>query len=154
MKTNKGFTLIELLVVIAIIGILASMLLPVLAKAKNKANRLKCSNNLGSVSKAFFSYGTDHDGATPHMDSRYAPRWGNPQPRPEALMAWANGYRSWRGPQRLRRWVMSYSISQALVSYSSLASPGDQKVIARQRAYNTGGGNRVLIKSFDQWGKD
>ena len=65
MKNQKGFTLIELLVVIAIIGILASMLLSTLAKAKKKANRLKCNSNLGQVAKAFTDSGNDYDGWLP-----------------------------------------------------------------------------------------
>mgnify|MGYP001181261460 CR=1 FL=1 len=64
-KTQKGFTLIELLVVIAIIGILASMLLPTLAKAKKKTNRLKCSSQLGNVTKAFTSAADEYEGMMP-----------------------------------------------------------------------------------------
>lgn len=59
---SSGFTLVELLVVIAIIAVLASLLLPALAKAKSQAHRTQCINNQRQLVFTWLLYAGDHDG--------------------------------------------------------------------------------------------
>ena len=68
---KQGFTLIELLVVIAIIGILASMLLPTLQKARERARQTRCMVNLKQIYHAMLDYATDYnDYIVPFWDRR------------------------------------------------------------------------------------
>jgi prepilin-type N-terminal cleavage/methylation domain-containing protein len=70
-RTTRGFTLIELLVVIAIIGILASMLFPVFATAREKARQIDCVSNMKQLGLALMMYSQDYDGQFPAQDHLY-----------------------------------------------------------------------------------
>jgi prepilin-type N-terminal cleavage/methylation domain-containing protein/prepilin-type processing-associated H-X9-DG protein len=69
-RRRKGFTLIELLVVIAIIAILAAILFPVFARAREKARQASCSSNLKQLALGMLMYAQDYDDT--HVMYRYA----------------------------------------------------------------------------------
>jgi prepilin-type N-terminal cleavage/methylation domain-containing protein len=63
---NRAFTLIELLVVIAVIALLAGLLFPVFARAREKARQTTCASNLRQIGLAVFQYAQDNNGVFPY----------------------------------------------------------------------------------------
>jgi len=80
MKRRKGFTLIELLVVIAIIGILAAMLFPVFARARESARKIQCLANVKNIATAINMYLVDWDDFFPLQSSGPEMDYWNTEP--------------------------------------------------------------------------
>ena len=90
LKKINNFTLIELLVVIAIIAILASMLMPALNSARDKARAISCKNNLKQLAMGMTLYTGDYNGYTvPNNIDATSKRWWSPNV--PSTSAWTNG---------------------------------------------------------------
>jgi len=89
---RTGFTLIELLVVIAIIAVLAAILFPVFARARENARRASCMSNLKQIGLGFMQYTQDYDEKLPPVNEIYP---GGGEISPNGSVGTAGSYLTW-----------------------------------------------------------
>ena len=141
---KRGFTLIELLVVIAIIAILAAILFPVFARAREKARQSSCLNNVKQLTLAFMMYAQDYDeyirsAYIPMPDSHYWPWMFGVEPYVKNDHVYACPSESWavtwghKSPAARLSYGMNYSYlgySSAYYKLGDIKSPSETILIA------------------------
>lgn len=132
-----GFTLIELLVVIAIIAILAALLLPALAKAKEKAKGIYCMNNTKQLTLAWIMYADDNGSKLPENET--SSTGGD-------IFGWVNGIMNWdpNNPDNINTVLM---LSGEIGPYTKNANlykcPSDLSIVTITQGRNIGTQPRV-----------
>jgi prepilin-type N-terminal cleavage/methylation domain-containing protein/prepilin-type processing-associated H-X9-DG protein len=126
-KRDEAFTLIELLVVIAIIAILAAILFPVFAKARERAQATTCVSNLKQMGLAFLQYYEDYDGRVPPYAGGGVAAWGTPIAQSkgwsERIYSYVNSLEVYRCPTNTKS-NFAYSLNAACASNPSGAATG------------------------------
>ncbi len=118
--SRKGFTLIELLVVIAIIAILAAILFPVFAQAREQARKISCLSNLKQLGLASSMYLQDYDESFPKIDE--GANWA----QHDAVMPDGRTYRGWVvWPLLLYPYVKSGGSNSSKSAVSAYTCPSD-----------------------------
>jgi prepilin-type N-terminal cleavage/methylation domain-containing protein/prepilin-type processing-associated H-X9-DG protein len=133
MMRRRGFTLIELLVVIAIIAILAAILFPVFARAREKARQASCSSNVKQVVLAWIMYMADYD-------HKSCITWYSPVGNPNLWGAPANDWVTYHKVLQpyLKNWQLWECPSKDGVNMCNQTGPG---IIYASIGYNCSAGN-------------
>lgn len=143
----SGFTLIELLVVIAIISILAAILFPVFARARENARRSSCSSNLKQIGLGLMQYTQDYDEKYPYMLDISTTNFGTTEGNPGyAIQPYLKSTQIYRCPsaedQDTNPIATSYLWNNMVIRASGLsmaAIPESSKIITTQELQYTNG---------------